>query len=85
MDDFFVNFSDAERMHVSLSEGDDFSVTMDDVPVQPRYVGPYSFTPTDTEQVIEIAGLTAAHDITVEAIPSNYGLITWNGSVLTVS
>lgn len=29
--------------------------------------------------------VTLSTQIVVNAIPSNYGLITWNGSVLTVS
>lgn len=49
------------------------------------FPGPYSYTPAAEAQTIPIAGKTATYDITVEPIPSNYGLITWNGSVLTVS
>lgn len=51
----------------------------------PVYGGPYEFTPTQEPQVIEIAHKQAAQDITIAAIPNNYGLITWNGSTLTVS
>lgn len=50
-----------------------------------EYGGPYEFTPTQGTQVIEIANKKATADITINPIPSNYGLITWNGSVLTVS
>ena len=49
------------------------------------YKGPYSFTPSQEAQTIAITGLTPARDITIEPIPSNYGLVTWNGSTLTVS
>lgn len=49
------------------------------------YTGSYSFVPAATAQTIPIAQLTASQDITIEPIPSNYGLITWNGSTLTVS
>ena len=51
----------------------------------PLYTGPYEFTPTQSTQVVEIDGKRAEGDITINPIPSNYGLITWNGSVLTVS
>ena len=51
----------------------------------PLYTGPYEFTPTQFTQVVEIDGKRAEGDITINPIPSNYGLITWNGSVLTVS
>ena len=49
------------------------------------YTGAYTFTPTTSTQTIEIDGKTASQDITINPIPSNYGLITWNGSTLTVS
>lgn len=49
------------------------------------YRGEYEFTPTQQEQIIPIEGLKATEDIIINPIPSNYGLITWNGSTLTVS
>lgn len=49
------------------------------------YTGSYTITPAATAQTIPIAQLTAADDITIEPIPNDYGLITWNGSTLTVS
>ena len=53
--------------------------------VAPYYDGPYEFTPTQEPQVVEIANQQAAQDIIINPIPSNYGLITWDGTVLTVS
>lgn len=49
------------------------------------YTGDYIFTPSQQEQTINIAGKRAITDITINPIPQNYGLITWNGSFLTVS
>lgn len=49
------------------------------------YTGGYEYTPSSLEQVISIAGKTAVQDIVINPIPSNYGLITWDGSTLTVS
>ena len=54
------------------------------VPV-PVYEGSYSFTPSAAAQTISILGKQATADITIAAIPQTYGLITWNGSTLTVS
>lgn len=51
----------------------------------PEYTGSYEITPSSQTQTIPIMGLKAADDITVNPIPSNCGLITWNGSTLTVS
>lgn len=51
----------------------------------PTYDGPTEFTPSDDEQVIRTADTNVRSDLVVHPIPSNYGLVTWNGSVLTVS
>lgn len=50
-----------------------------------HYHGSVVITPAQDEQTIKTAGLFVDEDITVRAIPSNYGLITWNGSVLTIT
>lgn len=55
------------------------------VPIADYYDGEYEITPTAEEQTIPIVGLVARQNITVNPIPSNYGLITWNGSTITVS
>lgn len=49
------------------------------------YEGPTTVVPSGTTQTLSTRGKTMATDVTVEPIPSNYGLITWNGAVLTVS
>ncbi len=49
------------------------------------YTGAYTFTPTNAVQTVPISGKTALSDIRINPIPNNYGLIGWNGSVLTVS
>ena len=58
------------------------SIPEPDVPV---YMGEYSFIPGDTAQVIHTRDYRLLDNITIAAIPNNYGKITWNGSVLTVS
>ena len=49
------------------------------------YGGPYEVTPTQATQTLQTRGHTLQNNVTVNPIPSNYGLITWNGVVLTVS
>lgn len=49
------------------------------------YRGSYEFTPSASEQTIEIRDRTAIADIIINPIPQNYGLITWDGSTITVS
>ncbi len=50
-----------------------------------HYDGAYEFTPGDSAQTISIKDKMADADIVIDPIPSNYGKISWNGSVLTVS
>ena len=51
----------------------------------PTYDGSYEFTPSDSEQVIEIEEKKATANIVINPIPEGWGKITWNGSILTVS
>ena len=49
------------------------------------YSGPYTVTPGRNAQVLETRGKIMTENVTVEPIPQNYGLVTWNGSILTIS
>ena len=50
-----------------------------------EYEGPYEATPAATAQTFATTGKLMVREFTVNPIPSNWGLITWNGSTLTVS
>lgn len=52
---------------------------------RPHYDGQTEFTPTQAYQTVHTAGLLVDADIVIDPIPSNYGRITWNGAVLTVT
>ena len=49
------------------------------------YDGPYEFTPSQHQQRAPTKEKLMRDDIIINPIPQNYGLITWDGSVLTVS
>ena len=51
----------------------------------PYYTGPTEVTPSNELQRLMTANMALSQNITINPIPSNYGLITWNGSMLTVS
>lgn len=51
----------------------------------PAYEGATTVTPGETAQVLATEGRAVLSDITINPIPSNYGLITWDGSTLNVS
>ena len=67
----------------SLSSVQGFSATMSNninIKVQTK-----SVEPADAEQIIVAdAGFVALSKVTVGAIPSNYGKISWNGAYLLV-
>lgn len=48
------------------------------------YEGPVTVTPSEETQVLATAGLRMLEDVTVNPIPSNYGRISRDGSILTV-
>ena len=49
------------------------------------YTGSYEVTPSEEEQVLRTASCVLGEDVKVNPIPSNYGLITWDGTSLHVS
>lgn len=71
---------------LSLSETIEDGNVQQFMPIMPdAYAGQTVVTPTQSEQVLATAGLVVAENIIINPIPSNYGLITWDGSTLTVS
>lgn len=52
---------------------------------RPAYEGVVSVTPSADLQVLQTKDLRMTENITVNPIPQNYGLITYNGSTITVS
>lgn len=67
-----VTFTTSEYVEVRQSEA-------------PEYEGPYEFTPTEETQTVECENMLTTENIVINPIPNNYGLITWNGSIITVS
>lgn len=54
--------------------------------VQPNpYTGQYRVTPGAEAITLPTADRYLAEDVVIDPVPQNYGLITWNGSTLTVS
>lgn len=49
------------------------------------YEGEYVITPNNETQTLLTKNLRMTNNVIVNPIPSNYGLITWNGSFLTIS
>ena len=51
----------------------------------PAYHGEITVTPGEETIVLSTQGKMLADDVTVKAIPRNYGLISWDGKKLRVS
>ena len=49
------------------------------------YTGSYEVTPSAETQTLLTEDLRMTDNVVINPIPNNYGLITWNGSVITVS
>ena len=81
---FDVKFTNEQRMNVEFHQ-DGFSVDFGPGTPAGDYDGPYRVTPSDETQVLETRNKLLDGDITINPIPNNYGLITYNGSVITVS
>lgn len=76
-------------IHIQSVTGDTIrpasvQVAIVDFGVDP-YEGPYTVTPGDATVTLETRDLRMTENVTIAAIPSNYGKIGWNGSALTVS
>lgn len=82
-------FKPPQAVSVSLN-ADTMGVTLG-TPVVKEYVdvqtytGEYEVTPSAETQTLNTEGLRLTRNVTVNPIPQNYGLITYNGAVLTVS
>jgi hypothetical protein len=83
---------------LTIDERDETLLELDDAPSTtlgieeriesvslPEYAGPYEVTPSGSSQVLATSGRAMMADVTVNPIPSNYGLITYSGGILTVS
>ena len=60
-------------------------LTIPSAVLPPSYEGEYEVTPSEETQTLATDSLYMRGSITINPIPSNYGLITWNGSTITVS
>ncbi len=73
------------EMDCSVTADDaSFTVEWGDSYVTPPYEGSYEVTPTQSTQTLATSGYRMTGDVIINPIPSNYGLIEWDGSILTV-
>lgn len=51
----------------------------------PEYTGETSVTPTSESQILNTAQKSVLENITVNAVPDIYGLVSFDDSILTIS
>lgn len=81
---FDVTFSDDSGFSCSFSEDSEFDVDFG-ANVGREYTGTYEVTPSDQTQTLLTTNRIMTENVVINPIPNNYGLITYNGSVITVS
>ena len=80
-----VIFENTEYFDVEFSQDGELDVDFGYVVPQAPYQGEYTVTPSREKIVLPTNSKSLEGDITINPIPSNYGLVTWDGNTLTVS
>lgn len=79
-----VTFEEEQNFDCTFEGDQEYVCEFEGVAVA-DYSGSYTITPSQYEQVLPTANRTLKENIIVEPLPSYYGLISWDGSTLTVS
>lgn len=89
---FKATFLEGENNEFSASFAEESTIKADfestviaEKIITDMYDGDYVITPSAKPVVLETVGKVSRQNFVVNPIPQNYGLITWNGSYLTVS
>lgn len=77
----------SESMISVFAEKEELLTTVNELKYLPfyEYEGPTEITPSEETQVLRTTDFVVPVDIIVNPIPSNYGLITWNGRGIRIS
>lgn len=83
---WMLSINEGQPIDLSVSDPDQiqFDVAIGGASAE-HYAGTTEITPDADEHTLLTAGMVVDEDIVIHKIPSNYGLITWNGSTLMVS
>jgi len=81
---FDVQFAEDDAFICSMESDDAFNVDFGES-VSKEYQGAVEVIPSNQTQTLLTANRILTQNITIDPIPDNYGLIGWDGSVLTVS
>ena len=86
MDEFILVMDDDDELDLVMDSDEEVALTIDIAEIVfPEYTGSTEYTPTQTAQVAFTAGKVVLDNITINPIPSNYGLITYQGNIITIT
>lgn len=87
MDDLILRLVDGGTMTLTIiDDADDMQLQLDNIGGEiPAYEGPTVFTPSRETQIAPTKNKLLLDNITINPIPQNYGLVTYNGSIITIS
>ena len=83
-----LTLNSVKTYELTLQEPPTLSLSFENVSLGgslPPYQGSLHVTPSQEQQTLPTANTSVYADIVIDAVPSNYGLITWDGSTLLVS
>lgn len=81
---FTVTLQQDDSFTCSFNEDSEFEVDFG-ANVAGEYQGAYEVTPTQQTQTLPTVNKVLTDNVVIKPIPSCYGLITYNGSIITVS
>lgn len=87
MEDMILLLEDPEDIVLEEDQGSDI-ILEDALPYTQQYdeyEGPVEFTPARQAQIVLTARKTVLNNIRINPIPQNYGLVTYNGSIITIT
>jgi len=86
MNDLILTLQDEESLGLVIEDNSPLTLSIGEAETEyPIYEGSTEFTPTREVQTVVTARRVLLDNITINPIPQNYGLVTYNGSVITIS
>ena len=80
--DVTLSIAGVESIPLAVDVSEDLALSIGG---ERHYSGPTDIVPDGYVHILPTAGRVATENIVIEPIPSNYGLVEWNGSFLRVS
>lgn len=80
-----VIFGSDDSFGCDLQREESFVCSMGESFTAEMYHGATNIIPSGEQQILETEGKVISENIIIEPVPSNYGLITWDGTTLIVS